>query len=68
MCKFNKYIKTDFSIVLFSGACKVISDEPDGNNQPMQLRKQRGGGSVMFSIAILGRKLSVTSKLMMVPR
>ena len=60
------YMKTGFMNVIFSDECRATLDGPDGfcrgwlnNGQrcPTCLRRQQGGGGVMFWAALHGKKL-----------
>ena len=62
----KKYMKLDFSKVIFTDECRATLDGPDGwskgwicNDEsiPSRLRRQQGGGGVMFWAAIVGEKL-----------
>ena len=59
-------MKCDFSYVLFTDECRATLDGPDGwvkgwilQNQtaPHRLRRQQGGGRVMFWAGIVGDTL-----------
>ena len=61
-----KYIKQDFDKVMFTEECRATVGGPDGFSRgwvlnkldiPLRLRRQQGGGGVMFWTAILGSKL-----------
>ena len=61
-----KYMKQDFDNVMFTDECRATLDGPDGFSRgwvlnkldiPVRLRRQQGGGGVMFWAAILGSKL-----------
>ena len=57
----EKYMKLDFSRVVFSDECRATLDGPDGfatgwvlkNETPTIFRRQQGGGDVMFWGAIV---------------
>ena len=58
----RKYMKTDFQKVLFTDECRASLDGPDGwargwvldeRPLPSRLRRQQGGGGVMFWAAII---------------
>jgi len=61
----KKYLKTDFSTVLFTDECRVSKDGPDSFGrgwsfpgvQKFRWRRQQGGGGVMFWAGILNDKL-----------
>lgn len=62
----RQYMKTDFKTVLFTDECRATLDGPDGwsggwlvDGHPMQtrLRRQQGGGGVMFWAGIMGREI-----------
>ncbi|KAK3512212.1 hypothetical protein QTP70_001115 [Hemibagrus guttatus] len=62
----QKYMKTDFQTVLFTDECRANLDGPDGwsgvwlvdgHHVPTRLRRQQGGGGVMFWAGIMGRDL-----------
>lgn len=62
----KKYMKTDFSTVLFTDECRATLDGPDGWSSgwlrhgctaPERLRRQQGGGGVMFWAGIIGKEL-----------
>ena len=62
----KKYMKLDFSKVIFTDECRATLNGPDGwskgwifNDEfiPSRLRRQQGGGGVMFWAAIVGEKL-----------
>ena len=62
----KQYMKTDFKTVLFTDECRATLDGPDGwsggwlvDGHPMQtkLRRQQGGGGVMFWAGIMGREI-----------
>ncbi len=62
----HKYMKTNFQTVLFTDECRVTLDGPDGwrsgwlvdgHHVPTRLRRQQGGGGVMFWAGIMGREL-----------
>ena len=61
----RKYIKTDFQSVLFTDECRATLDGPDGWSRgwlergwdtPIRLRRQQGGGGIMFWGGIIGNK------------
>ena len=61
-----KYLKTDFSNVLFTDECRATLDGPDGFARgwvlngldvPAYLRRQQGGGGVMFWAGLIGTEL-----------
>lgn len=58
----EEYMKIDFSTVLFTDECRATLDGPDGwskgwvsigGNRPHRLRRQQGGGGVMFWAGIV---------------
>src|SRR4029434_6865577 len=60
------YMKTNFQTVLFTDECRATLDGPDGwssgwlvngHHVPTRLRRQQGGGGVMFWAGIMGREL-----------
>ena len=60
------YIKCDFSTVIFTDECRATLDGPDGFSRgwigngfhtPFRLRRQQGGGGVMFWAGICGDTL-----------
>ena len=60
------YIKCDFSTVIFTDECRAMLDGPDGFSRgwighgfetPFRLRRQQGGGGVMFWAGICGETL-----------
>lgn len=60
------YMKTDFSKVLFTDECRATLDGPDGwckgwvavgRDRPHRLRRQQGGGGVMFWAGIVGNMM-----------
>ena len=60
-----KYMKQDFDKVMFTDECRATLDGPDGFSRgwvlnkldiPVRLRRQQGGGRIMFWAAILGSK------------
>ena len=62
----KKYLKQDFSKVIFTDECRASLDGPDGWSKgwivegqdiPFRLRRQQGGGGVMFWAAIVGNSL-----------
>lgn len=62
----KKYMKTNFQTVLFTDECRATLDGPDGwssgwlvdgHHVPIRLRRQQGGGGVMFWAGIMGREL-----------
>ena len=62
----RKYLKLDFSRVIFTDECRATLDGPDGwrrgwvmdaNSVPYVMRRQQGGGGVMFWAAIVGSTL-----------
>ena len=62
----EKYMKIDFSRVIFTDECRATLDGPDGwargwitqgQSAPVQLRRQQGGGGVMFWAAIVGDQM-----------
>ncbi len=62
----HPYMKTNFQTVLFTDECRVTLDGPDGwrsgwlvdgHHVPTRLRRQQGGGGVMFWAGIMGREL-----------
>ena len=62
----KKYLKQDFSNVIFTDECRASLDGPDGWSKgwvadgqqvPARLRRQQGGGGVMFWAAIVGKTL-----------
>ena len=59
----RKYLKQDFANVIFTDECRATLDGPDGWRQgwvtdkhsvPVIMRRQQGGGGVMFWAAIVG--------------
>ncbi|KAM9811568.1 uncharacterized protein LOC133155363 isoform X2 [Syngnathus typhle] len=59
------YMKTNFQTVLFTDECRATLDGPDGwsrgwlvdgHHSPTRLRRQQGGGGVMFWAGIMGRE------------
>ena len=61
-----KYMKQDFDKVMFTDECRATLDGSDGFSRgwilnkldiPVRLRRQQGGGRVMFWAAICGSKL-----------
>lgn len=62
----KSYMKTDFQQVVFTDECRATLDGPDGWSRgwlangaltPKRLRRQQGGGGIMFWAAIHGRNL-----------
>ncbi len=62
----HTYMKTNFQTVLFTDECCATLDGPDGwssgwlvdgHHFPTRLRRQQGGGGVMFWAGIMGREL-----------
>ncbi len=62
----HTYMKTNFQTVLFTDECRATLDGPDGwssgwlvdgHHFPTRLRRQQGGGGVMFRAGIMGREL-----------
>ncbi|CAI9590859.1 unnamed protein product [Staurois parvus] len=62
----EKYMKTNFQTVLFTDECHATLDGPDGWGSgwlvdghpiPTRLRRQQGGGGVMFWARIMGTEL-----------
>lgn len=62
----KKYLKTDFNNVLFTDECRATVDGPDGWSKvwvsngaqtPFRIRRQQGGGGVMFWSGIIGEDL-----------
>jgi len=62
----KKYMKTDFSKVIFTDECRANLDGPDSFSRgwllanqaaPVRVRRQQGGGGVMFWAAIHGGNL-----------
>ena len=62
----KKYMKTDFSKVIFTDECRATLDGPDGwasgwilngLKTPTRKRRQQGGGGVMFWAAIVNDEL-----------
>ncbi|KAI2643765.1 Transposable element Tc3 transposase [Labeo rohita] len=62
----QKYTKTNFQTVLFTDECRATLDGPDGwsggwlvggHHVPTRLRRQQGGGGLMFCAGIMGREL-----------
>ena len=62
----KQYTKADFSKVIFTDECRATLDGPDGwvsgwigngHTAPTRLRRQQGGGGVMFWAAIVDDKL-----------
>ncbi|KAL6456377.1 hypothetical protein MHYP_G00349200 [Metynnis hypsauchen] len=60
------YMKTNFQTVLFTDECRATLDGPDGwssgwlvdgHHVPTRLRRQQGGGGVMFWAGMMGRQL-----------
>ena len=67
-----KYMKQDFDEVMFTNECRATLDGTDGFSRgwvldkleiPVRLRRQQGGGGVMFWAAILGSNLIGPSKV-----
>jgi len=61
----HQYLKLDFSKVIFTDECRATLDGPvgwtrgwvqNGTNPQERLRRQQGGGGVMFWAAIIGDK------------
>ena len=61
-----RYMKTDFSTVLFTDECRATMDGPDGFSRgwcldgldvPVRLKRQQGGGGVMFWAGLLGNRV-----------
>ena len=61
-----KYMKQDFDEVMFTDECRATLDGPGGFSRgwvlnkldiPVRVRRQQGGGGVIFWAAILGSKL-----------
>ena len=62
----RNYMKIDFNNVLFTDECRATLDGPDGwrrgwiissGNVPWVLRRQQGGGGVMFWAGIVGNRI-----------
>jgi transposase len=62
----KQYLKQDFQHVLFTDECRATLDGPDGwssgwlrhdNAKPARIRRQQGGGGVMFWAGIIGNEL-----------
>jgi len=62
----KKYMKVDFSKVIFTDECRATLDGPDGwargwiidgEPVPVRLRRQQGGGGVMFWAGIVANEL-----------
>jgi transposase len=62
----RKYLKLDFQTVLFTDESRATLDGPDGWSKiwvpegaplPQRLRRQQGGGGVMFWAGIVGKEL-----------
>ncbi len=62
----HTYTKTNFQTILFIDECRATLDGPDGwssgwlvdgHHFPTRLRRQQGGGGVMFWAGIMGREL-----------
>ena len=62
----KKYMKVDFSQVIFTDECRATLDGPDGwaqgwvssdHTPPIRMARQQGGGGVMFWAAIIDDKL-----------
>ena len=62
----KRYLKMDFGHVLFTDECRASLDGPDGWAQgwvhnedtfPERLRRQQGGGGVMFWAGIIGNDI-----------
>ena len=62
----KSYMKVDFSRVMFTDECRATLDGPDGfargwvvfkQSPPIRLRRQQGGGGVMFWAALHGENL-----------
>ena len=60
------YLKTDFSKVIFTDECRATLDGPDGwahgwvvrgQKTPSRIRRQQGGGGVMFWAAIVDKDI-----------
>ena len=67
-----KYMQQDFDKFLFTDENRTTLDGPDGFSRgwvlnkldiPVRLRRQQGGGGVMFWAAVLGSKLISSSKV-----
>ena len=68
----EKYMKTDFSKMIFTDECRATLDGPDGwargsvssqHSAPVRLRRQQGGGGVMLWGAIVGESLVCLSRV-----
>ena len=62
----EQYMKCDFSTVIFTDECRATLDGPDcwsrgwlgdGQDEKVRLRRQQGGGGVMFWAAIVNDEL-----------
>ena len=62
----KNHMKVNFQTVLFTDECRATLDGPDGwrrgwfckeGPRPHRIRRQQGGGGVMFWVAIIGNKL-----------
>ena len=62
----QKYIELNFQTVLFIDECRATLDSPDGwrrgwfckeGPRPQRIRRQQGGGGVMFWAGIIGNEL-----------
>ena len=61
----SEYMKLDFEVVMFTDECRATHDWPDGwskgwvangSNRPIRVRRQQGGGGIMFWAGIIGIK------------
>lgn len=62
----KRYLKCDFQHVLFTDECRATLDGPDGWSagwirhdcpRPTRIRRQQGGGGVMFWAGIIGNEI-----------
>ena len=62
----EQYMKCDFSTVIFTDECRATLDGPDcwsrgwlreGQDEQVRLRRQQGGGGVMFWAGIVNDEL-----------
>ena len=53
----SEYVKLEFKVVLFTDECRATLDGPDGrskdwvangSSRPIRVRRQQGGGGIMF--------------------
>ena len=59
-------MKLDFIVVLFTDECTSTLDGPDGwckgwvangSNRPIRVRRQQGGGGIMFWVGVICNEL-----------